>query len=262
MGSASEDNSFKEKKKKKKRKFQGASSKSITRGPRVDLRPCRRHRSLRRRSSRPCSSHLGCLLDHGPGPSLSLDLGNPGRGLDLTLQRRERAFIRSLCPGPESCCCQEEPLPSLLPCRSEPLPTSPSAVLGPAVLVQLLGIIVIVLISHRLLTLSILEPRAEESRNVVIWGTMNHVLNYTRHLLLPFCTLGTTLDWGRAMSRPGTHTCAPLHPPQPGQCLGPSPFPEVCTLRTPRPLSPLTPRGQQCSCDKQQHGQASGRDRT
>lgn len=81
----------------------------------------------------------------------------------------------------------------------------------------------------------------------VIWGTMNHVLNYTCHLLLPFCTLGITPDWGRAMSSPGTHTCAPLHPPQPGQCLGRSPFPEVCTLRTPSPLSPLAPRGQQCS---------------
>lgn len=161
MGSASGDNSFKEKKISK-----GALSKSIIRGQRVDLHPCRRRRSLRHRSSRPCSSHLGCLLDHGPDPSLSLDLGNPGRGLDLTLQRRQTAFICSLCPGPKSCCCQEEPLPSLLPCPSEPLPTSPSAVLGPAVLVQLLGIIVIVLISHRLLTLSILEPRAEESRNV------------------------------------------------------------------------------------------------
>ena len=102
----------------KKKKFQeGALSKSITRGRRANLRPCRRHRSLRRRSSRPCSSHLGCLLDRGPGPSLSLDLGNPGRGLDLTLQRRETASVRSLCPGPESRSCRGSPCP---PCRLTP----------------------------------------------------------------------------------------------------------------------------------------------
>lgn len=190
MGSASEDNSFKEK------NFRGgALSKSITRGRRTDLRPCRRRRSLRRRSSRPCSSHLGCLLDRVPGPSLSLDLGNPGLGLDLTLQKREMVSIRSLCPGPEPRSCPGSPRP---PCRlalgapahlalgrpwtggtgsapwsSRRSPHLPSAPHSPR---------------------TGAPGGGKQAR--VIWGTVNHVLNYTCQLFPPFCMLRTPPDRG------------------------------------------------------------------
>lgn len=71
-------------------------------------------------------------------------------------------------------------------CPSWPLPTSSSAVLGPAVLVQLLRIIVIILVSHWLLTFSILGSPREEKQESVIWGTTNHVLHGTLCPFLPF----------------------------------------------------------------------------
>lgn len=62
--------------------------------------------------------------------------------------------------------------PLLGPC----LPTSSSAILGPAVLVQFLGIFIIILISHWLLTFSILEFQKEGKHYT---GTINTAPKYT-----------------------------------------------------------------------------------
>lgn len=68
------------------------------------------------------------------------------------------AFTDCFSLGPKSSSRRKVPLGSVPP---GPLPTSSSAILGPAVLVQLLGVLIIVLLSHRLLTFCILDSRKE-----------------------------------------------------------------------------------------------------
>lgn len=180
---------------------QGALSERIRSERRADSRPCRRRRSPHRRSCRPWSALLGFRLDLGPGPSLSRDLGTPGPGLDLTLPRRETVFTRCPSPGPGARSRQEPPGGARRLSPPGPLPTSPSAVLGPAVLVQLLGVVVVVLVAHGLLTFSILESQRDRERARVTRGTRDTAPNHTRCPLFPPIRTG---DSDGRVSDPGS----------------------------------------------------------
>lgn len=89
------------------------------------------------------------------------------------------------------------------PCPPGPraLPTSASAVLGPAILVQLLGIFVVVIVSQGLLALSVLEQPRREDRQVA-----GGAIQYRPQGHIPTCP--------RAAVQPKTHASDHLDPTQ------------------------------------------------